>query len=179
MQGDLQRELAGYSPTEPAQQGLRLDALALVSGDPRTHLRTNPVHLTAGAVVLDPSGTRTLLVLHRKVGRWLQPGGHLELADLSPAAAALREVREETGVVSVRLLPGIVDLDRHPAPGGAQEHLDLRWCAVAPVDAVPVWDSESLAARWFDVDDLPAERVPLERLLAAAQKRLLSWPVSF
>ncbi|WP_238392140.1 NUDIX domain-containing protein, partial [Halorussus amylolyticus] len=35
--------------------------------------------------------------LGRHVGDWAVPGGHLEL-DESPAAAAVRELREETGV---------------------------------------------------------------------------------
>ena len=173
MQPALLRELSGYAPTDPGQEVLRQAVLLLVGADPQVHRRESPVHVTAGGVVLDPRGERTLLVLHRKVGRWLQPGGHLEATDASPGAAALREVAEETGVPGVRLLPGLVHLDRHPAPCGAQEHLDLRWCVVAPAGARPVHDEESLDARWFPLDALPADAEPLRPMLAAARARLL------
>lgn len=62
-----------------------------------------PAHFTASAAVVDPSGRRICLVDHVKLGRRLQPGGHVEPDDESPAAAALREVREETGLVPARL----------------------------------------------------------------------------
>jgi 8-oxo-dGTP pyrophosphatase MutT (NUDIX family) len=59
------------------------------------------LHYTAGGIVLDGMG-RVLLVRHRNHGRWLQPGGGIE-PDEDPAAAAVREIREETGVTAVPL----------------------------------------------------------------------------
>jgi 8-oxo-dGTP diphosphatase len=53
-------------------------------------------HFTASAVVLDDAG-QVLLVHHNKIGQWLYPGGHVD-PDEDPAEAALREVREETGI---------------------------------------------------------------------------------
>lgn len=50
---------------------------------------------TASGFVVDDG--RVLLVRHRKLGRWLQPGGHVEARE-TPDEAAVREVREETGV---------------------------------------------------------------------------------
>ena len=55
------------------------------------------------ALVVDETRTRTLLTLHPRVGRWLHLGGHLESGDESVAAAALREVREETGLATALL----------------------------------------------------------------------------
>lgn len=40
---------------------------------------------------------RVLLVLHRKLGKWLPLGGHIEL-DEDPEQAARREAREESGL---------------------------------------------------------------------------------
>jgi 8-oxo-dGTP diphosphatase len=54
------------------------------------------MHHTAGGIVLDGQG-RVLLVRHRKLGYWLQPGGSVEDGE-DPAAAAIREIREETGI---------------------------------------------------------------------------------
>jgi hypothetical protein len=50
-------------------------------------------HFTASAFVVDETGARTCLVQHVKLGRLLQPGGHIEPSDLSLEAAALREAR--------------------------------------------------------------------------------------
>ena len=64
--------------------------------------REQPRALHASAVVVDGAGERTCLVDHVKLGHWLQPGGHIEPGDASPAQAAVREAREETGL-EVRL----------------------------------------------------------------------------
>ena len=40
---------------------------------------------------------KTLLIKHKKLGVWLNPGGHLEENE-TPEEAAIREVKEETGL---------------------------------------------------------------------------------
>lgn len=167
-------ELASWHPDDPGQLDLRgefLDFLAShADGVWRDCL---PDHLTAGAVVLDPSRSAVLLVLHRKVKRWLQPGGHCEPTDLSLAAAAVREATEEGGIGGLRLLPGPCHLDRHPAPcnpGVAREHLDVRYAMIAPPGAAPVVSEESLDVRWFPWDDLPSgSGVELSGMVAAGR----------
>jgi 8-oxo-dGTP pyrophosphatase MutT (NUDIX family) len=141
-----------------------LAALAHPDGLRRTH---RPDHVTASAVVLDPPGAATLLVLHRKVGLWLQPGGHVDDTDPSLAAAALREATEETGVAGLTVDPVPVALDRHPAPCGAEHHLDVQFLVRAPEQAAPVVSEESLDVRWWPVDDLPEQRVDLGPLVRA------------
>src|SRR5512133_3138870 len=55
-------------------------------------------HFTGSAVVVDPEGERVCLVHHKKLGRWLQPGGHADVEDGGRMeVTALREAREETG----------------------------------------------------------------------------------
>ena len=121
----------------------------------------HPDHLTASALVLDASRTSVLLVLHKKVGLWMQPGGHLEPADAALAAAALREAVEETGLPDLRLLTGTpFDLDRHAAPCGARHHLDVRFLVLSEGRAVPTVSDESDDVRWFGVDALPTGAVP-------------------
>ena len=125
---------------------------------------------------MDPTRRLVLLVLHRKVGRWLQPGGHCEPGDASLAAAALREATEESGIDGLEVDPGILQVDRHPAPcrpGIVEEHLDVRYLVLAPANASPVASAESDAARWFRWDALPDGIEPtIVEMLAIAGARM-------
>jgi 8-oxo-dGTP pyrophosphatase MutT (NUDIX family) len=73
-----------------------------------------PGHFTASAFVLHPSGEALLLILHRKLGMWLQPGGHLESSDVDHLGAARREVAEETGVSRLALRDELFDVASPP-----------------------------------------------------------------
>ncbi|TXS53381.1 NUDIX domain-containing protein [Streptomyces sp. uw30] len=145
------------------------------------HLETRPDglwkacgdgHITASALVIDPSRGRVLLTLHKKLRMWLQMGGHCEPADETLAAAALREGTEESGVTGLTLLPGgPVRLDRHHTP--CAWHLDVQYAALAPAGAVEAISDESLDLRWFaydEVADVADESVV--RLLEATRARL-------
>jgi len=104
-------------------------------------------HVTASAVVLGPRGV--LLHRHRRLHRWLQPGGHLEAGE-SPQDAALRECQEETGLDLAHPPSGplLVHVDAH---GAADDHvhLDVRYLLLGP-DAPPAPpEGESQAVAWF------------------------------
>jgi 8-oxo-dGTP pyrophosphatase MutT (NUDIX family) len=93
-------------------------------------------HFTASAFVVDDACARVCLVAHAKLGRLLQPGGHIEVTDISLEAAALREAREETALELVihPTAPRPFDLDIHRIPERAGEpehfHLDVRYLLV-------------------------------------------------
>ncbi|MFC9706294.1 NUDIX hydrolase [Streptomyces sp. NPDC056943] len=129
-------------------------------------------HLTSSALVIDPVRERVLLTLHKKLGMWLQMGGHCEDGDATVEAAALREATEESGIAGLTLLPGgPVRLDRHPIPAPCHWHLDVQYAALAPAGAVAEISEESLDLRWFaygevaDVADTSVVRL-LEGTLA-------------
>ena len=92
------------------------------------------------------------------------------------AGAALREATEESGITGLRLIPGILQVDRHPAPcqpGVVEEHLDVRYLVVAPAGAVPLVSDESDDVRWFGRDELPEGIEPtIVEMLAAARAAL-------
>ncbi|MEU4355381.1 NUDIX hydrolase [Streptomyces virginiae] len=113
-------------------------------------------HLTASALVIDPVRERVLLTLHKKLGMWLQMGGHCEDGDATLAEVALREGREESGIErGLTLVPGgPVRLDRHPIPAPCNWHLDVQYAALAPAGAVAEISDESLDLRWFPYEEV-------------------------
>ncbi len=120
-------------------------------------------HLTGSAVVIDPSTRQVLLLLHAKVQRWLQPGGHAD-GDGNLARVALREGEEETGIAGMRVLTPAVDLDVHLFHNASASepdhlHLDVRHLVVAPPGAVAVTNHESAGVRWVPVDQIAREAV--------------------
>ncbi len=86
----------------------------------------DPIHVTGSAIVRDAGG-RVLLHRHKRLGIWLQPGGHLDPGEL-PSDGAVRETLEETGLVATHPggAPTLVHVDVHEGPRG-HVHLDLRY----------------------------------------------------
>ncbi|ANM32444.1 hypothetical protein ABI59_22945 [Acidobacteria bacterium Mor1] len=101
-----------------------------------------PGHVTASAFILSPAGDALLLIRHPTLGRWLQPGGHVEPGDADVLEAARREAEEEVGLRGLPLAaraPGLFDLDIHPIPArGAEpghEHFDVRFLFQSPTES--------------------------------------------
>jgi len=110
-----------------------------------------PEHVTGSAVVVGPRGT--VLHLHKRLGRWLQPGGHVEPGE-APWDAALRESEEETGLALAHPEggPRLLHVDVHAAARG-HTHLDLRYLLVGPDRDPAPPPGESPDARWFSWEE--------------------------
>jgi len=108
-----------------------------------------PVHITASGILASDDGTMTALHLHKRLGMWLQPGGHIEPGE-SPADGALREAAEEIGVPVRHETEGglLFHVDVHPGPKG-HTHLDLRYLLRAPQVTPRPADGESSQVGWF------------------------------
>jgi len=174
---DAARSLSGWRAPNAAQEQLRTEYLAhLAAHSDAMSKQGPPAHFTASCLVLDHTGSRVLLTLHRKARAWFQFGGHFEPGDQDAHAAAQRETREESGIATLVARPDLVQLDRHHLVGSfgrCREHLDLRFVAVADPGAAPVVSAESLDVRWWPVDGLPSQsRRDLEPLVAIARSVL-------
>ena len=149
--GEFRRAVADFDAATPRELRSRARFLAELDrlSDPFNR-HADPVHVTGSAIVVGPRGT--VLHWHKRVGGWLQPGGHVDPGE-TPWQAALRETHEETGL-QVRHPDGgprLVHLDVHPA--GPHVHLDVRYLLVSD-DAEPAPPAgESQQVRWFTLGD--------------------------
>ncbi len=131
--------------------------LLTTAGDPFSRDHFEPGHFTASGFVLSPDGDSVLLVLHRKLGRWLQPGGHVDPEDGDLFVAACREVAEETGVSGLKHVDGVFDVDIHPIPARkiepAHEHFDVRFLMRCEATDLTISD-ESHDAAWVPIAEI-------------------------
>ena len=141
-------------------------------------------HITGSAWIASPDGSRALLVRHRKLAAWLQPGGHAD-GDPDSAAVALREAVEESGLATLRHAqwpresagPQPFDLDVHRIPARGEEpahlHYDVRYLLIGDPTEVPRPSAESDDARWVAHDAIGAFSVEPSLLRMAEKARRL------
>ncbi|MGO1068163.1 NUDIX hydrolase [Lysobacter sp. CA199] len=114
-------------------------------------------HFTGGVWLVDRAGRRVLLTHHRKLGRWLQLGGHAD-GDRDLAQVALKEAEEESGLTGLSVEPELFDLDRHWIPERREVpghwHYDLRYVVHVGDSEDYVVSEESLDLAWREIAEL-------------------------
>ena len=155
---DARGTVERYAATGPHQVAERRRILDFIDGHPDALERSCLTgHLTTSALVVDAARERGLLTHHKKLGLWLQLGGHCD-GDGNLVASAWREATEESGIAGLAIDPVPVDLDIHTIPEfrGVPEHLhlDVRFIVHAPPGAVETVSDESHALGWFAPDAL-------------------------
>jgi len=168
---DLAAALADYSRRHPAETPVVALFEALLSDPgPVYERRRLAGHFTGSAWLVDGSGERVLLTHHRKLGRWLQLGGHAD-GDANLAAVALKEAEEESGLADLVVEPVIFDLDRHAIPARGDEpehwHYDVRFVVRAAGGEAFRANAESLALAWQPIREVatrPAFEASLRRM---------------
>ena len=144
---DLRRQIAAQAPVDARHASAIEQFVAALDRLPAPlDQSADPTHVTASAIVVGPRGT--VLHKHKRLGLWLQPGGHIDAGE-TPPDAAVREVLEETGmrVAHPPTGPALVHVDVHPA--GSHVHLDLRYLLDAGDQEPCPPPGESQDVAWF------------------------------
>lgn len=130
-------------------------------------------HITTSAFIIDPVAGEMLLLKHKTLGKWFQPGGHTE-ADETLVASALREAIEETGIPENELLYKKVsegtevpcDIDSHYIPANDKKaeaghfHHDFRYLFLYTGKRDNTFNThESTGMKWRSLDDLLSDPV--------------------
>jgi len=153
--GELIRRYEEHFPNEKPLADRYLTLLASADAFQRTHL---PAHITGSSFIVSHDRSKTLLVHHGKLNRWLQPGGHCD-GETDVISVARREAHEETGVSRLQLVSTeIYDLDIHPIPERKDfpqhDHYDIRFLFIASELDPVVVSEESHDVRWISLNEL-------------------------
>lgn len=143
-------------------------------------------HFTATTFVVYKR--KTLLHLHRSLKMWLPPGGHIDRDEL-PHIAAVREVKEETGlnVELIHTAPAIHSENALEIPGPRHllleninpfhQHIDMIYYAQAATFDVTPDAGESIELRWFTTEELEGQEIENDiRVLGQEAIRLIDNP---
>lgn len=155
------QQIAAHRPFDDTEAAHQSAMHTFIKQHPDFFRRTLTIgHVTGSAWIITPARSHALLLHHRKLDRWLQPGGHIE-QESDVLTSALREAREETGIDNLRVLDHtLFDLDIHTIPANHKEaehqHYDIRYIFEADFDATPAASDESNDVRWFRLDEIAA-----------------------
>jgi 8-oxo-dGTP pyrophosphatase MutT (NUDIX family) len=175
----LLSSLIKHAAENAIEERYRVDTIYFVRRFPQSWWQRSvgEGHVTASAMVINRQRTHALLLHHAKLNRWLQPGGHIDDADISPAYGALREAQEESGLPQLALASeNLFDVDVHAIPARGAEpahlHYDVRYLVIANAMDIALSD-ESLAFQWKPLNDL-LDGDTDESIARMARKVLLS-----
>ena len=174
----LLERLSDYRPMEDGDRSALERFFEFVRSEPTCFERELKIgHITGSAWIVDPTGTRVLLTHHRKLGFWLQLGGHAD-GESDVLEVALREAREESGLPDIRpISEAIFDLDIHPIPARGDEprhfHYDVRFALQVHGSTEFVISPESLDLAWIDIENLPD--VTTEESMLRMRRRWYQW----
>jgi len=151
--------LNAYTPANSEEQEMYLEIKKFVNDNPDCFERRLQIgHVTASGWIVSPDKEQVLLMHHRKLDRWFQPGGHCD-GEPDVLHVASKEVEEETGVTNFRLAQeGIFDVDIHLIPANSKDpahyHYDIRFIFEANPKDELVINIESKDVRWIPINEV-------------------------
>jgi len=115
-------------------------------------------HITGSSWIVNRGRSHALFTHHRKLGKWLQLGGHCD-GEADVCAVALREAREESGLLNIKpLSKQIFDVDIHTIPANSREsehyHYDIRFIFEADSSEPLVISHESKELSWIELSQI-------------------------
>lgn len=155
---DLLIQLDNYNPKSLEEQASKILMLDFVENEKNCFVRESlDGHVTGSAWVVSDDYEKVCLVHHKKLNKWLQPGGHCD-GEFRVKLVAKKEMEEETGLQTAKMLnDNIFDLDVHVIPTHKEVpehvHYDVRFLFVADGNEAPVVSDESHDVRWFTLDE--------------------------
>ena len=170
----LLKLLAAYSQSYPQETGRVNNIIDFVKQYDTCFQRSLTVgHITGSAWIVNNAGTHTLLTHHKKLNKWLQPGGHAD-GESDVLRVAIREADEESGLTQLQVEDAkIFDVDIHqiPARGSEAQHLhyDIRFALRAHGSEKFIVSDESHDLAWVEIAQL-ADYSSEESMLRMAQK---------
>ena len=157
---DIEQKLKHHIPYDDEEKNHVSFILNFIQKNNFNIGRTNPDgHITASAWIINKTFSSVLLIEHKKLHRWLQPGGHVENQDDSLLNAALREAKEETNLKEIiPFQDEIFDVDVHLIPERKNEkehyHLDIRYCFLANIEEELTLSQEIKNIKWMALTEL-------------------------
>ncbi len=171
--------LQAHTPSDPAEEQMLRQMLEFVSSNPDCFDRDlSHGHITGSAWLVDTELEHVFFTHHRKLNRWLQPGGHSD-GDPNTLAVAMREASEESGIEDVFIQPlsdAIFDVDIHRIPARKQEpehlHYDVRFILETDKSHPLKISEESNEIAWVAVKDIPnlTQEASILRMLGKMEK---------
>lgn len=155
------KQIAAHRPFDKTEAAHQSTMRSFVEQHADFYKRTLTIgHITSSSWIVNPARTHALLLHHKKLDCWLQPGGHIE-QEHDVLSSALREAREETGIDELRVVSdAIFDLDVHTIPAnrkeGEHQHYDIRYLFEADIAQTPTVSDESNDVRWFSLKSIEA-----------------------
>ena len=157
----LETYLHDYRMRWPNEGATAKQFLSFLKSHQDVFLRNHEIgHFTGSALLVSSDGQRTLLMHHRKLDRWLQPGGHAD-GNVDLRAVSLREASEESGLKHLYIEGDILDLDRHRIPERDNEpahwHYDVRHVVRCQGDETFVVNEEAHALAWRPLSEVATD----------------------
>jgi 8-oxo-dGTP pyrophosphatase MutT (NUDIX family) len=148
-----------HQPADIEEQRMWLETIEFVKQNPLCFERSLQVgHVTGSALVIDETGEFVLLMHHRKLNRWFQPGGHAD-GESDILQVALKEAQEETGLEQIEIISSsIFDVDVHLIPANSKDpahyHYDIRFLLKANKEEPLKINSESKNLAWIPLTEV-------------------------
>lgn len=157
--GPLLSLLNDYQTSDEAESEMRERTLEFVKENKDCFERElRQGHVTASAWVVSPDRGKVLLMEHRKLMKWFQPGGHCD-GDPNVLGVAIKETQEETGVKARPVSLAIFDVDVHLIPANPKDaahyHYDIRFLLEADPADVIGGNSEARQVKWVPLAEVP------------------------